>query len=81
MGNSVTIVNLETNEISTVQDGTMNMLHGCALSKNNDLLVVTSPGSGNAYIYETSTHSLLHTINLSDGSEQGPMPTGVAIAD
>jgi len=79
MGHSVTIVNLETNEISIVQDDSMNMLHGCALSKNNNLLVVTSPGSGNAYIYDTETNSLLHTVNLSDGSEQPPMPTGVAI--
>jgi DNA-binding beta-propeller fold protein YncE len=81
MGNSVSIFNLETNEISMVQDDSMNMLHGCALSNDNVLLVVTSPGSGNAYIYETSTHSLLHTINLTDGSEQNPMPTGVAIED
>ena len=79
MGNSVSIFNRETNEISILQDDSMNMLHGCALSGNNKLLVVTSPGNGNAYIYDTETNTLLHTVNLSDGSEQNPMPTGVAI--
>ena len=76
---SVTVVDIATNETLTLQDDSMNMLHGCALSKNNNLLVVTSPGSGSAYIYDTETNSLLHTVNLSDGSEQNPMPTGVAI--
>ena len=79
LGNSVTVVDFELNEVSTLQDETMNMLHGCALSENDDYLVVTSPGSGNAYIYDTATYTLLHSVNLSDGSEQNPMPTGVAI--
>jgi len=82
MSNTITIANLETNMvIDNIEDetGTVNMLHGCALSQNNDYLVVTSPGGGNAYVYDTSNNSLLHSIELSDGSEQNPMPTGVAI--
>ncbi len=78
---SITVFNNNTNESSTLQDDSMKMLHGCALSGNNKLLVVTSPGNGNAYIYNTENNSLLHTVNLSDGSEQNPMPTGLAIAN
>ena len=82
MSNSITIANLETNMvIDNIEDetGTINMLHGCALSNNNDYLVVTSPMGGSAYVYDTSNNSLLHSIELSDGSDQNPMPTGVAI--
>ena len=82
MSNSITIANLETNMvIANIEDetGTINMLHGCALSNNNDYLVVTSPMGGSAYVYDTSNNSLLHSIELSDGSDQNPMPTGVAI--
>ena len=82
MSNTITVANLLTNMvINTIEDetGTVNMLHGCALSQNNDYLVVTSPMGGNAYVYDTSNNTLLHTIGLSDGSEQNPMPTGVAI--
>ena len=82
MSNTITVANLETNMIiESIEDetGTVNMLHGCALSHNNDYLVVTSPMGGNAYVYDTSNNILLHTIGLSDGSEQNPIPTGVAI--
>ena len=82
MSNSITIANLQTNMvIDNIEDetGTVNMLHGCALSNNNDYLVVTSPMGGSAYVYDTSNNSLLHSIELSDGSDQNPMPTGVAI--
>jgi len=57
----------------------MELLHGCALSADNDLLVVTSPGSGYAYVYDTLNEQLIHTIKLDNGSRTDPMPTGVAI--
>ena len=82
MSNTITVANLETNMIiNAIEDetGTVNMLHGCALSGNNELLVVTSFGSENAYIYDTTTYTLLHKIDLSDGTEQEPRPSGVAI--
>lgn len=81
MGNTISEINLETEESILMEDETMNMLHGCALSSSNDLLVVTSPGSGIAYIYNIISKTLLHSISLSDGSNNNPMPTGVAISN
>ncbi len=79
MANSVTIFNQLTSEIKTLTDDSMNLLHGCALSEDGELLVVTSPGSGSAYVYDTTNEKLLYTIELGDASETDPMPTGVAI--
>jgi DNA-binding beta-propeller fold protein YncE len=79
MGNSISIINIFTGEISNFDNLSMDMLHGCALSGNDDLLVVTSPGSGNAYVYDTENELLLHEINLGNDSATDPMPTGVAI--
>jgi len=81
MGNTISKINLETDESILMEDETMNMLHGCALASGNDLLVVTSPGSGIAYIYNTISNVLLHSLSLSDGSNDNPMPTGVAISN
>jgi len=80
-GNTISEINLETKESILMEDETMTMLHGCALSSSNDLLVVTSPGSGIAYIYNIISKALLHSIDLSDGSNDNPMPTGVAISN
>lgn len=83
MGNSISIINLLTGEISNLDNLSLDMLHGCALSGNDDLLVVTSPGSGNAYVYDTDNESLLHTIlheiKLGNDSTTDPIPTGAAI--
>jgi DNA-binding beta-propeller fold protein YncE len=77
MGSSVTAVNLETGAGSTLTDDSMSMLHGCALSADDGLLVVTSAGSGNAFIYDTESATLLYTLGLGNGTES--MPTGVAV--
>lgn len=77
MGSSVTVVNLNLGDMATLADNSMSMLHGCALSADDDLLVVTSPGSGNAYVYDTNTATLLNTIGLGNGTES--MPTGAAV--
>ena len=79
MGNSITVMNILSGETSTIDDMSIDLLHGCALSGNDNLLVVTSPGSGNAYVYDTEDESLLHTIKFSNDSTTDPMPTGVAI--
>ncbi len=79
MENSISIINFLTGEISNFDNFSMDLLHGCALSGNDDLLVVTSPGSGNAYVYDTENELLLHEINLGNDSTTDPMPTGVAI--
>ena len=79
MGSSVTVVNLISGNINTLTDDSMSMLHGCALSANDDLLLVTSPGSGNAYVFDIENKTLLQTFGFSDVSDTDPMPTGAAI--
>lgn len=79
MSNTVTWYNPVTGEEKILTDDSMDLLHGCALSDDDELLVVTSPGSGYAYVFDTNTEKLIHTIELNDGSRTEPMPTGVAI--
>jgi len=81
MGNSISEINLVTEESILIEDETMNMLHGCALSSDSDILLVSSPGSGIAYIYNTTSKTLLNSIGLGNGSNDNPMPTGVAISN
>jgi len=79
MANTVTVYDMDTNEANTLTESSMDLLHGCALSGDGDLLVVTSTGSGYVYIYDTDSETLLYSIELGDASETDPMPTGVAI--
>ena len=79
MGNSISIINILTEDISNLDDLSMDMLHGCALSGNDDILVVTSSGSGNAYVYDTEKETLLYTIKLGIDSTTDPLPTGAAV--
>ena len=79
MSNTVTIYNTVTGELHSLADDSIDMLHGCALSADDYLLVVTSPGSGNAYVFDVENKTLLHTFGLNDGSDTDPMPTGAAI--
>ena len=79
MSDSISIFDLITGSTNTLTDESMEMLHGCALSTNDELLVVTSSGSGKAYIYETDSNQLMHVIALGVNSETDPLPTGVAI--
>ncbi len=79
MGNSISIINILTEDISNLDDFSMDMMHGCALSGNDDILVVTSSGSGNAYVYDTKKETLLYTIKLGIDSTTDPLPTGAAV--
>lgn len=76
MGNSYSEIDLNSGESTSFTYSNMSMMHGCALGGNEDLLVVTSAGSGTAYVFETETNTRLHTIEF--GSEES-MPTGVAV--
>jgi len=76
MGSSYSVIDLDSGESATFTFANMTMMHGCALSGNEDHLVVTSAGSGNAYVFDTETNTQLHSIEL-DGEDS--MPTGVAI--
>ena len=79
MANNITVIDIATEDVSTLSHSSMDMLHGCALSGNDDLLVVTSSGSGNAYVYDTEKETLLYTIKLGNDKTADPIPTGAAI--
>jgi len=79
MSYSVTAQDLGSGTVDELSDASMSLLHGCALSGNDDLMIVTSPGSGKAYIFNTSDNKLLQTILFAKGRDSDPLPTGVAV--
>ncbi len=79
ISNTVSVVDLSSGATKSILgDDSINMLHGCALTADDELLVVTSPGSNNIYVVATENNTILHTIGLG-GVAENPMPTGAAV--
>ena len=80
MGNTVSVVDLNSDEITYILDDTMNMPHGIGISSDGSRVFVTSSammGGGASYLHviDTSTNTVINNVNL--GTDI--MATGLAV--
>jgi DNA-binding beta-propeller fold protein YncE len=69
MGNTVSVVDLNSDEITYILDDTMNMPHGIGISSDGSRVFVTSSammGGGASYLHviDTSTNTVINNFNL-----------------
>ena len=69
MGNTVSVVDLNSDEITYILDDTMNMPHGIGISSDGSRVFVTSSammGGGVSYLHviDTSTNTVINNFNL-----------------
>lgn len=80
LSNSVSKIVLANETVSDFTDPLFATLQGCALTGEEDKLVVTSAGGNRLHILNTATMELLHTVSFESVYADNAMPTGVAVA-